>query len=232
MLFTEPKTLVEYVFTNNNIFTQTKGILVFDNSTSTYQSCLKNSINSNPEQKGSTILIGGNPVDVFHVYDWKREELNTYDSLEDEDVIQVTESVPNFNWDISSKEKKQIGNYNCNKATSQFRGRNYTAWYTLEIPCKSGPWKFSGLPGLIVDIADDTQTYQWSLKKIVYPTDLVLNPPRNIRQKISILEYTALAQKRIDLLRARVKAALPRDVKTTIPKNSRRGIEVVYEWEK
>lgn len=44
--------------------------------------------------------------------------------------------------------------YPCQKATCRFKGRDYTAWYTMDIPVSDGPWKLHGLPGLIVKAED------------------------------------------------------------------------------
>jgi hypothetical protein len=38
----------------------------------------------------------------------------------------------------------------CKKATTNFRGRYWEAWYTEEIPIGQGPWKLCGLPGMIL----------------------------------------------------------------------------------
>lgn len=40
------------------------------------------------------------------------------------------------------------------KATCTFRGREYTAWFCVDIPISNGPWKFGGLPGLILKVYD------------------------------------------------------------------------------
>ncbi|MEC5395679.1 GLPGLI family protein [Bergeyella sp. RCAD1439] len=68
-----------------------------------------------------------------------------------------------FDWKIFP-EKKKIGEYNAQKATSSFAGRNYTAWFSNELPFQDGPYKFFGLPGLIVQLEDETGDYQWTLK--------------------------------------------------------------------
>ena len=60
-----------------------------------------------------------------------------------------TEPIPSQNWQVGS-ETKTIADYQCQKATCSFRGRNYTAWFALDIPISQGPWKFGGLPGLIL----------------------------------------------------------------------------------
>ena len=58
-----------------------------------------------------------------------------------------------FNWTIGSKEKV-IQGVNCKNAFTTFRGRDYEAWFSPEIPINAGPWKFFGLPGLIIQITD------------------------------------------------------------------------------
>jgi GLPGLI family protein len=53
-----------------------------------------------------------------------------------------------------TNEKQVILSYLCQKATATFRGRDYIAWFTMNIPIDNGPWKFGGLPGLILKIMD------------------------------------------------------------------------------
>jgi GLPGLI family protein len=77
-----------------------------------------------------------------------------------------------FNWQLS-KERKQILSYNCQKATCTFRGRNYTAWFSPEIPIKEGPYKFGGLPGLILQMNDDKNEYVFTCISISQPKDIV-----------------------------------------------------------
>lgn len=57
------------------------------------------------------------------------------------------------NW-VLGNENKMLEGLNCKSAHTVFRGRKYTAWYTLDIPSAAGPWKFNGLPGLIVAVED------------------------------------------------------------------------------
>ena len=67
------------------------------------------------------------------------------------------------NWIIES-EKKKIGNYNVQKATTHFGGRNWIAWFASEIPLNFGPYKFYGLPGLILEIYDTNQNFKFTFK--------------------------------------------------------------------
>jgi GLPGLI family protein len=54
-----------------------------------------------------------------------------------------------FNWELIDSTRKILG-YNCLMAKTAFRGRNFTVFYTRDIPVADGPWKFNGLPGLIL----------------------------------------------------------------------------------
>ncbi len=75
----------------------------------------------------------------------------------------VMDSTISFNWKIH-EEKKMIGNFNCQKATSLYRGRDYTAWFAEDIPVDYGPRKYHGLPGLIIEIYDKDGKYHSRLK--------------------------------------------------------------------
>ena len=63
-------------------------------------------------------------------------------------------------WEISD-ESKEIMGYQCFKATTDYRGRRWTAWFTPEIPIQDGPWKLCGLPGLILEAKDNHSEYHF-----------------------------------------------------------------------
>lgn len=58
---------------------------------------------------------------------------------------------------------KTILNYSCQMATCDFRGRQWTAWFTPDIPISDGPWKFGGLPGLIMEVYDLRSQYHFTI---------------------------------------------------------------------
>lgn len=70
-----------------------------------------------------------------------------------------------LNWHLLP-EKKILNGYNCQKAIVDFAGRHFVAWYATEIPISEGPYKFYGLPGLIVQIYDTKRFYTFELRKI------------------------------------------------------------------
>lgn len=74
------------------------------------------------------------------------------------------------NWQIKA-EKQKIGEFEAQKATTYFQGRKWTAWFVTEIPIQDGPYKFRGLPGLIVKVYDENQTHLMELKAVKKLTD-------------------------------------------------------------
>lgn len=77
------------------------------------------------------------------------------------DNYKVTENEKQ-NWTILP-ETQQIGEYKTQKATTKWGGRDWTAWFSTDIPFQDGPYKFSGLPGLIVRMEDSTGSHIMTL---------------------------------------------------------------------
>ena len=77
------------------------------------------------------------------------------------DAFKVTED-RKIAWKILPNKQK-IGNWETQKATTEFGGRKWTAWFCNDIPIQDGPYKFSGLPGIIVKIEDQTQSHVFNL---------------------------------------------------------------------
>lgn len=79
-----------------------------------------------------------------------------------QDKVSYKDNTP-LDWKILG-DKAKIGEYNTQKATTTFGGRNWIAWFTTDVPFQDGPYKFRGLPGLIVKVEDDAKNYSWELK--------------------------------------------------------------------
>lgn len=71
------------------------------------------------------------------------------------DHLLYSEPLPAIDWELTEGERSILG-YACRRAHCTFRGRSYEAWYAPEIAVSAGPWKFGGLPGLILAIRDDS----------------------------------------------------------------------------
>ena len=82
----------------------------------------------------------------------------------------LVEKKPVMNWKITKESQKILG-YSCYKATTKFRGREYIAWFTPDIPYNFGPWKLGGLPGLILKVENDYFDYE--AKRVVLNSDKI-----------------------------------------------------------
>lgn len=79
------------------------------------------------------------------------------------DIYSYEEDRP-LDWKILSETTK-IGDYKVQKAETEFGGRKWTAWFTTDLPYQDGPYKFSGLPGLVVKAEDAEGDYSFDLMK-------------------------------------------------------------------
>ena len=75
------------------------------------------------------------------------------------------EAYPLQQWDIQSDTLSVCG-YVCQKAVCHFRGRSFEAWFAPDIPVSLGPWKFGGLPGLILKLYDVDRLYRFECVNI------------------------------------------------------------------
>lgn len=89
----------------------------------------------------------------------KNQNKISYSERFGNDVMSYKESI-NLNWNLKDGEKNLLG-YNCKKATVNYGKREWTAWYTTEIPYNSGPYKFQGLPGLILSVIDSDNDFNF-----------------------------------------------------------------------
>lgn len=167
----------ELVHTNNNItLYKEQLLLLYGNKKSMFIS--QNTITLDSVK--STFIKNGDPLGFI---DYKRKfnlksyftpiiiknyKTNNY-TFQDIELItnyKYTEQIPNFNWIISKNKIKTILNYNCKLATTNYKGRSYEAWFTEDIPIVDGPYKFTGLPGLIINIYDTKKQYNFMLTSI------------------------------------------------------------------
>ncbi|MBQ6769837.1 MAG: GLPGLI family protein [Bacteroidales bacterium] len=78
------------------------------------------------------------------------------------------EPLPDFQWEIMEDTTEIIG-FHAQKAVCDFGGRTWEAWFAEELPFNDGPYKFSGLPGLILSIADTQNHYRFELVSVEAP---------------------------------------------------------------
>jgi len=112
------------------------------------------------------ILTGTSPTNVFKNY--PKNKITVTDIVPMSGNFKYVEEKTKPVWKMEQGDSTICG-YSCQKATTTFRGRNYTVWYTSKIPYSDGPWKFWGLPGLILKVTDDKNEYSFECVAIEKP---------------------------------------------------------------
>lgn len=113
-----------------------------------------------------------------------------------------TEPFSEQSWSISDSIKTVL-DYECIMAETDYHGRHWTAWFTLEIPINNGPWKFCGLPGLILEATADNGAYNFiatgleqtdaEMPRKIYGHDLSEKMDRKNMREICWTFYTTCA---------------------------------------
>lgn len=98
----------------------------------------------------------------------KEQKFYTKEQLINQYLVQ--EDAPKINWKITH-DTTSFSGIHCQKATTHFKGRNWIAWYSTELPFQSGPWKLNGLPGLILEAYDDKKEVQFAFAGIEKVTE-------------------------------------------------------------
>ena len=101
----------------------------------------------------------------------KGEPVQIYKQKREQRIISVLNDFSNnymcvqpaqdfFNWELREDLDSVLG-YTCQKATIIYYGRTYEAWFTTAIPIQDGPWKFCGLPGIIMKVVEKEGNFSW-----------------------------------------------------------------------
>lgn len=146
-----------------------------------------------------TDLVDGTTIERVHDY------------IDRNISIEYEEPTPKFAWH-QAELRDTICGYPCFMATAKFRGRRWSVWYAPDIPISAGPWKFHGLPGLILRACDSSEDYIWECT--------------SISQKAKPIVYYAVEPRRMD--RKKVRAYLRRIHETPLLMLSENGNCLVH----
>jgi len=121
----------------------------------------------------------------------------------------IRDSLGIIKWNIEKGNKEILG-YPCKKATCEFRGRKYIAYYTPKIAIPDGPYKFYGLPGLILEISSDDNFIRLEAKSITKGDNSILELPKTMYDKhMDFNEYTKKRMAQIEEYNKKREARLP-----------------------
>ena len=105
-----------------------------------------------------------------------------------------TEETPEIGWTLT-EDTMTVSGYQCRQAKAIFRGVEWLAWYTDEIPSPAGPWRLGGLPGLIVQA--ESEVHRFNLSALRQETSLITMPDKN--PEVHQLKYAKLLKYRNEI---------------------------------
>ncbi|MBS1548418.1 MAG: GLPGLI family protein [Bacteroidetes bacterium] len=130
-------------------------------STVTY---VKDSLLANPKNDISNIMETYNTDNGYYIE--MTPSKNTVIHYQPTNSSKIFyENNSKINWKIQNEYKTLLG-FKCKKATTSHLGRNWEAWFTEEYPFALGPYKFYGLPGLILQLNDTKNDYNFEAFRI------------------------------------------------------------------
>ena len=107
------------------------------------------------------------------------------------DDIMYEETSPSIIWELNDSVANICGHL-CRSASGTFRGRTYNVFYAEDIPVSSGPWKLSGLPGLILHADVDNGKFVFHAKQVGPFTGAPILWPKYPYIKVNRNQYTRM----------------------------------------
>lgn len=183
-------------------------------------------------EQGSFVSAAKDIPDDYLRIDHTTKEILFFDVLPTTSIL-VTDNYPEPDWIISG-EKKNIAGYSCVKATANYRGRTWIAWFTPDLAIPYGPWKLQGLPGLILEAYDKNEMFTMRGVKVeMIKSDLINRDFKTLRltHNTKPITYKQFLADSDEAMENMVKQMNDKgeNVELIIP--PRTGYELKYEWE-
>ncbi len=103
---------------------------------------------------------------LYVLKDFDKYVSTTFDEAGMGECGYYDEPFSEIDWVIAEDSAKTILDYQCIMATADYHGRKWTVWFTPEIPIQDGPWKFCGLPGLIMEASELSGQHSFTITGI------------------------------------------------------------------
>lgn len=103
---------------------------------------------------------------IYVTKDFAKSVSTTYDQAGMGECGYYDEPFSEIDWVINEDSTKIILDYQCIMATTDYHGRKWAVWFTPEIPMQDGPWKFCGLPGLIMEASEPSGQHSFTVTGI------------------------------------------------------------------
>jgi GLPGLI family protein len=144
------------------------GLSVFKSDASSSMDSLATAYDNRPfnEQNAQLMMLDfaklPNPYFTYSIYKKLAEHAVVFYEKIGKTLYSYKEPDTLLKWVILSTTAN-ISGYKCQKAITTLGGRQFEAWFTRDIPIADGPYKFYGLPGLIIKANDNRNFYVFSL---------------------------------------------------------------------
>ena len=167
-----------------NKFTFDEHVLAISENHSAYYS---RNARLRSEMQDSLLRQGMNAIEVVGVLQsipygrelevYKRVEGGQYLYYEKKStqLYRYEDKLPKIEWQIGEEVKDILG-YHCQKAIGNIYGREWTVWFTMDIPVSDGPWLLCGLPGLILEAIDNENIFHFTAIELSNDTSLSVEP--------------------------------------------------------
>lgn len=166
----------------------------------------------------------------YQVYLPKSDSLFNIDYLRGKKVLSYEASKPML-WEIDSVTRL-ISGYECQKATTFFRGRKYIAWFAAALPVNVGPWKFTNLPGAILQVYDESKAFSWTASSLSFQQNEEELPIEAGMEKMSLEQFTEESDKAtMEEVNSAILRYIPKGARILQKKQIRSGRETKFEWE-
>lgn len=111
-----------------------------------------------------------------------------------ETKCQIEEKIETPEWTILPDSTADIMGYPCQLAVTHFKGRQWYAWYTEDIPLDEGPWKLRGLPGLILKAHDSSRQFIFDGQGMEQPDGEPITFIKMKREKVSQKDFRRMKE--------------------------------------
>jgi len=151
------------------------------------------------EVRKSTSGVRSSTLSMYRIYkNYPSKGLMTFSAYDDK--YYKVEQPMKMKWKLVTQKDTVIFGYSCQMARTSYAGRDWIAWYSPQIPLADGPYKFNGLPGLILKISDTRNQHCFTLnaiKKVTYDQPIL----KQTRVFVDITAEEYIKAKRNDMMR-------------------------------
>lgn len=155
--------IIKYEFEDKDGYTCNSSLYIVNNeSLYRVEDTRKDGVQEENTANGRFIVVTNDSISKV-IYSTNKKSITRL-PLYKKEIIYCTYNSEN-NFEFTGKTKL-FEKYKCQEAKLNLNGRVYSIWFTPEIEINYGPLKINGLPGLVVEVYEETNKTKITLKSI------------------------------------------------------------------